>query len=77
MSGFWGLFKRGRESEHKTTKNKTPKLQTRKPHSPVTKRRKQTTPTQNNATSLFRLQETTQEQKRKKTSMKHKKQTTF
>ena len=42
---------------HTTTKKKQDhKMQTRKPLSLVCKKRKQTTQTQNNATSLFRLQ---------------------
>ena len=48
-------------------------MQTRKPLSLVYKRRKQTTQTQNNATSLFRLQtQTTQETKNKNKSIQYK-----
>ena len=53
-------------------------MQTRKPLSLVYKKRKQTTQSQNNATSLFRLQtDNTRNNKNKKKNIKHKKQTTL
>ena len=67
----WSVFERNEKSKiwTQTTKKKQDhKMQTRKPLSLVYKERQQTTQTQNNATSLFRLQTSKTRNKKTRTN---------